>query len=51
MPKMVSSERNMRKEPARYMSWTFSAWISIGPVVGRFITMETTAAEETSDGR
>ena len=34
MPITVSTARNIRNEPARYMSWLCSAASSIGPVVG-----------------
>ena len=40
----------MRNEPARYMSWLRSASISIGPVVGRESTTDTTAAPDTTWG-
>src|SRR5882672_11475419 len=49
-PITVSTARNMRNEPARYMSWLLRAWSSIGPVVGSAITCETITAPETSSG-
>src|SRR5690606_38207132 len=33
IPITVRNARNIRKDPARYMSWLCSALISIGPVV------------------
>src|SRR5579883_585029 len=51
IPRTVRSARNMRNEPARYISWLRSASSSIGPVVGRFITTETTVAPEMICGR
>src|SRR5579871_6876753 len=33
-PMTIISARNIRNEPARYMSWLFSALSSIGPAVG-----------------
>src|SRR5215470_5201621 len=49
-PTTVSTARNIRNEPARYMSWLRRASSSIGPVVGSDITLETMTAPETSSG-
>src|SRR5215472_3949248 len=50
-PITVKNDINIKKEPARYMSWLRSASSSIGPVVGRDITTETIAAPEITCGR
>src|SRR5260370_10357035 len=50
MPITVRAARNIRNEPARYMSWLRNASSSIGPVVGRLITIDTTAAPEMMCG-
>src|SRR6266851_7510328 len=50
MPMTVREARNIRNEPARYMSWLRSASSSIGPVVGRLSTTDTTAAPEMMCG-
>src|SRR5262249_11571353 len=49
-PTTVSTARNIRNEPARYMSWLRSASSSIGPVVGSDMTCETMTAPDTSSG-
>ena len=46
----VNSARNIRNEPARYMSWLRKASSSIGPVVGKESTIETMAAPEITCG-
>ena len=51
MPTTVSTARNIRNEPARYMSWLCSEESSIGPVVGSDITAETITEPETICGR
>src|SRR5262249_44141373 len=49
-PTTVSSARNIRNEPAKYMSWLRKASNSIGPVVGSDSTTETMTAPETTCG-
>ena len=50
MPTTVNMARNIRKEPARYISWLCRADINIGPVVGSERTIETIADPETICG-
>src|SRR3954468_17112902 len=50
MPITVRSERNIRKEPARYWSWLFSASSSIGPEVCSESTTATIAEPEITEG-
>src|SRR5207249_4009580 len=49
-PITVRKAMNIRKEPARNMSWLRSASSSIGPVVGSDMTIDTTAAPEITCG-
>src|SRR5579875_1002818 len=49
-PITVMNARNIRNEPARYMSWLRSASSIIGPVVGRAITTETITVPEMTCG-
>src|SRR5207244_10542508 len=49
-PITVRNAMNIRKEPARNMSWLRSASSSIGPVVGKDMTIDTTAAPEITCG-
>src|SRR5204862_8285604 len=50
MPITVSSDRNMRKLPARYWSWLRSASSSIGPEVCSESTTATIAEPEMTEG-
>ncbi len=50
MPTTVSTARNIRNEPARYMSWLCSEESSIGPVVGSDMTADTMTELETICG-
>ena len=50
MPITVSTARNIRNEPARYMSWLCSAASNIGPVVCSDITAETITEPDTTCG-
>src|SRR5207244_2678461 len=50
MPITVSSDRNMRNEPARYWSWLLSASSSIGPEVCSESTTATIAEPEITLG-
>ena len=46
-PTTVSSAKNIKNDPAKYISWLCNAEINIGPVVGRDSTIETIAEPET----
>src|SRR5262245_39224863 len=50
-PTTVRKARNIRNEPARYMSWLWSALMSSGPVVSSDSTMAVISAPETIEGR
>ena len=50
MPTTVRTDSNIRKLPARYISWLISASIKAGPVVGKPNTMDTIASPEMSAG-
>ena len=50
-PITVRKARNIRNEPARYMSWLFSARMSSGPVVSSDSTMAVISAPEMIAGR
>ena len=47
IPTTVSSAKNIKNDPAKYISWLCYAEINIGPVVGRDSTIETIAEPET----
>src|SRR3546814_8154537 len=50
-PITTSTASNIRKAPARYISWLCRERSSSGPLVGRSITMETRAEPDTMAGR
>ena len=50
-PITVRKARNIRNEPARYMSWLCNALISIGPVVSSDSTIAVISAPEMIAGR
>src|SRR5438552_4622272 len=50
-PITVRNARNIRNDPARYMSWLLSARMSIGPVVSSDRTMAVISAPEMIAGR
>src|SRR5450631_3226892 len=50
-PTTVRQARNIRKEPARYMSWLCKARSNNGPVVCSDRTMATISAPETIEGK
>src|SRR5262245_11201865 len=50
-PITVRKARNIRNEPARYMSWLFNARISRGPVVSSDSTIAVISAPEMIAGR
>ncbi|MNF00417.1 hypothetical protein D3C80_1992440 [compost metagenome] len=50
-PITVRKARNIRKEPARYMSWLCSARMSIGPVVSSDSTTAVISAPDMIAGR
>src|SRR5688572_7385985 len=50
-PITVRKARNIRNEPARYMSWLCNALMSMGPVVSKDRTMAVISAPEIIAGR